>query len=92
MATTKALTLTTAPQNITVQTVCSSVMIKEDESVVGWPTVGLVIVKGGGDNNSITAGKSYTFQAPQGRPFTPGMILGTVSVSTGSTSGIQDEQ
>lgn len=37
MATTKALTLTTVPQNVVVQTVCNSLMLKEDESVTGWP-------------------------------------------------------
>lgn len=91
MATTKSLTLTTTPQNITVQTVCNTVVIKEDESVAGWPTVDLILNKSG-DNNTIHAGKSYSFQCSPGKPFLPGQVLGTLATSTGSTSGIQDEQ
>jgi hypothetical protein len=92
MAITKALTITTVPLNITVLTVCNTVQIKEDESVANWPTAALLIAKGNGDNNTITAGKSYTFQSPVGKPFLPGQVLGTVAIGSGSTSGIQDEQ
>jgi hypothetical protein len=92
MGITKSLTLTTTPQIISVQTVCNSVLIKEDESVANWPATDLIFTKSAGDNNTITKGKSYTFQCPAGKPFTPGTILGTVATSVGSTSGIQDEQ
>lgn len=92
MATTKALTLTTAPQNIIVLTVCSTVLIKEDESVVGWPTVALILKKNSGDADTLTAGKSYTFQSPAGKSYLPGLILGTLATALGSTTGIQDEQ
>jgi hypothetical protein len=92
MGVTKALTITTTPLNITVQTVCHSVTVKEDESVTGWPTTALLINKGPGDNNTLTAGKSYQFLSPPGKAFTPGMVLGTLAVPSGSTSGIQDEQ
>lgn len=92
MAQTKALTLTTTPQSIIVLTVCSTLLIKEDESVANWPTVALLIAKNNGDSDTLTAGKSYLFQSPTGRPFVPGMVLGTVAVSSGSTTGIQDEQ
>lgn len=92
MAQTKALTITTVPQNIMVLTVCNTVLVKEDESVVGWPTVALILKKNNGDADTLTAGKSYTFQAPPGSTFRPGMILGTIATTLGSTSGIQDEQ
>lgn len=92
MAKTKALTLTTTPQNIIVQSSCYSVLVKEDESVGGWPTANIVLVKGGGDPDTLTMGKSYTFLAPQNCQFSVGTILGTIATATGSTSGIQDEQ
>jgi hypothetical protein len=92
VAKTKATTLTSTPQNIVVQSSCNSVLVKEDESVVGWPSVDLILVKGGGDPNTIHAGKSYQFLAPQHCQFSIGTILGTIATATGSTSGIQDEQ
>jgi hypothetical protein len=92
MARTKSLTITATPQNIVVLTVCSTVLLKEDESVASWPTADLVINKGGGDADFITRGKSYSFVAPPGQMFRPGTILGTVAVGVGSTTAIQDEQ
>jgi hypothetical protein len=92
VAKTKATTLTTTPQNIVVQSPCNTVLVKEDESVVGWPTANLVIVKGGGDPDTLTSGKSYQFLAPQHCQFSVGTILGTIATAVGSTSGIQDEQ
>jgi hypothetical protein len=92
VAKTKATTLTTTPQNIIVQSSCNTVLVKEDESVVGWPTANLVIVKGGGDPDTLTSGKSYQFVSPQHCQFSTGTILGTIATATGSTSGIQDEQ
>lgn len=92
MAKTKATTLTTTPQNIVVQSSCNSVVVKEDESVAGWPTVALIITKGSGDPDTLTAGKSYQFLAPQHCQFAVGTILGTIATTIGTTSGIQDEQ
>lgn len=92
MAKTKATTLTTTPQNIVVQTPCNSVVVKEDESVTGGPQTNLLIVKGGGDSNFISAGRSYTFAAPPNCQFAVGTILGTIATAAGTTNGIQDEQ
>jgi hypothetical protein len=92
MAKTKATTLTTTPQNIIVQTPCTTVVVKEDESVTGGPQTNLLIVKGGGDSNFLSAGRTYTFVAPQNCQFSPGTILGTIATATGSTTGMQDEQ
>lgn len=93
MAITKALTLTTTPQDVAVQSVCSTITIKEDESVANWPTTAIIIKKPAtGDANTLTAGKSYQFQCPTGQPFTPGKVLGQVYLPSGSTTGIQDEQ
>jgi len=92
VAKTKATTLTTTPQNIVVQSSCNTVLVKEDESVVGWPTVALVIKKGAGDPDTLTSGKSYQFLSPPNCQFSAGSILGTIAVAIGSTSGIQDEQ
>lgn len=92
MSRTKSTTLTGTPQNIVVLSPCNTVSVKEDDAVVGWPTVDLIIVKGGGDPNTIHAGKSYTFASPPNCQFSVGTILGTIATATGSTSGIQDEQ
>lgn len=93
MSITKQLALNTVPQNVVVQSVCNTVTLKEDESVANWPTSALIIKKPAtGDANYITAGKQYFFQAPPNKPWQPGMILGTVNLPTGSTTGIQDEQ
>lgn len=92
MAKTKATTLTSTPQNIVVQSPCNSVLVKEDETVANWPATNLVIVKGGGDPDTISKGKSYQFLAPQHCQFAVGTILGTIATDIGTTSGIQDEQ
>lgn len=92
MAITKQLALTSTPQNIIVRTVCNRLTMKEDEGVANWPTSDLLIAKGSGDSNRITAGKAYDFDCPIGSPFMPGMILGTVAVPGASTTGLQDEQ
>lgn len=92
MAKTKATTLTTTPQNIVVQSSCNTVVVKEDESVIGGPQANLIIIKGGGDPNTISSGRTYTFLAPPNCQFSVGTILGTIATASGSTSGIQDEQ
>lgn len=96
MAKTKTLALTTTPQQITPQRHCKMITIKEDESVVGWPTTAINIQKptNTDDVNQLTAGKSYPIvpEYPQdcfvaGKP-----IPVWVSVPSGSTTAIQDEQ
>lgn len=94
MGYTKQLALNTVPQNIIVRSVCTSVIIKEDEGVVGWPSTPLIIKKPAdiGDANLITAGKSYEFPSAHGRLWHVGEILGQVYLPSGSTTGIQDEK
>lgn len=93
MAITKSLTLTTTPQDIVVQSVCQTVLVKEDESVANWPTTALIITKpASGAPNTLTAGKSYTFACPPGKLWTPGIVVGQIYLPGGSTTGIQDEQ
>lgn len=93
MASTKALTLTTTPQAVIVVNACKRVIIKEDESVAGWPNVNLIIQKpdASGAQNVITAGKIYEFVAPDRSFFPRGANLGLVFLPSGTTSGIQDE-
>lgn len=93
MAITKQLALNTVPQNIVVWSVCSTLLIKEDESVALWPTTGFIIKKPAvtGDANFITAGKSYSFVATPGSSWSPGQILGQIYLASGSTTAIQDE-
>lgn len=92
MGLTRQLALSTTPQNITVQTVCSTLIVKEDESVASWPTTGFIIKKSSaGDANFITAGRFYSFQAPSGSYWLPGMVLAQIYLPGGSTTAIQDE-
>lgn len=96
MAKTKSLALTTTPQQIVPATHCRSILIKEDESVTGWPTVGLVVRKptAADDANALTAGKSYEIRPkfPQ-EIFVAGVATEAwIAVQAGSTTGIQDEQ
>jgi hypothetical protein len=96
MAKTKTLALTTTPQQITPLTHCRSITIKEDESVVGWPTTNLIIQKptSADDANVLTAGKSYTLtpKYPQDL-FVAGQATQLwISVPSGSTTALQDEQ
>lgn len=95
MAKTKALALSTTPLTITVLTPnVTSVEVKEDESVTGWPTTNLIAKQpdSTGDPNTITAGKSYFFTAQRGATFEPGTTLGTIALPSGTTSGVQTEQ
>lgn len=95
MAKTKALALSTTPLTITVQTPnVTSVEVKEDESVSGWPTTALNVKQpdATGDLNQITAGKSYFFNAQRGTTFEPGTVVGVVYLPSGTTSGVQTEQ
>lgn len=93
MARTKSLALNTVPQNIVVWSVCSTLLIKEDESVASWPTTGFIIKKPAitGDANFISPGKSYSFVAALGSNWIPGQILGQIYLVSGSTTAIQDE-
>jgi hypothetical protein len=95
MGQTKQLALNTVPQNIIVQSVCSELWLKEDESIVAVGGGSPFIIKKPavtGDANYIQAGKSYSFPAPSGMSWVPGMVLGQIYLPTGSTTGIQDEK
>lgn len=95
MSYTKSLALTTTPQSVIVQRRCTSVVVKEDESVTGWPTTNLIIKKpdASADPNIITAGKYYEFTADEGTTFAPGTNLGLIYLPIGAsaTTGLQDE-
>lgn len=89
----KTLALTTTPQQIIVSRMCKRVLLKEDESVVGWPTSNLIIQipDASGSQNVLTAGKAYQFEAPGDAFFGTGTVLGLIFLPSGSTTGIQDE-
>lgn len=94
MAKTKSLALTTTYQDITVSTVCQLVTVKEDESVANYPTVSLKFRRSSSDtaDDVRTAGKSVFIRPAAGRSFQPSDVVGQIAVTTGSTTGIQDEE
>lgn len=96
MAKTKTIALTTTPQQITPLTHCRSITIKEDEAVTNWPTTNIIAQKPttADDANTLTAGKPYIHTPePPFEIFIAGKPTGLwVSVPSGSTTAIQDEQ
>jgi hypothetical protein len=88
-----SLALTATPQAVTAVTVCHTITVKEDESVANWPTVSIWIsATASSTPNKLTAGKSFTFEAPPRRMFAPGDVVGYIATATGTTTGLQVEQ
>lgn len=94
MAKTLSFSLTTSFQDIVVQTVCTTIIVKEDESVANWPTVNLKYKRNASDAafEQLTAGKPKAISAPPGKYFKPGDTPGQIAVDSGSSTGIQDEE
>ena len=94
MAKTKALVLTTTPQEIITTDYCESVEVKELESVANWPTVALVERKplSTSDPDHHVAGVPIIFNAPKGQRFAPLTSVGWVHTASGTTSGVQNER
>jgi hypothetical protein len=93
MAKTKSLSLSSTYQDITVQTVCKTVMVKEAESVANYPTVNLKYRGSSADDDEeLTAGKPKYITKPDGVYWQVGEKAGQIGVTTGSTSGVQYEE
>jgi len=93
VARTKSLALTSTFQDIVVLTVCKTVMVKEDESVAGYPTVNIQYRGSASDDTEeLTAGKPKYIGNTNGKPFQVGDVAGQVACKTGSTTGVQYEE
>lgn len=94
MAITKGnLPLSTTPLAITAQTDCSLILVKEDPTVLNWPTTVLNKRVPNSNSDVIQYGKggAVPFQAPSGVKFAAGTIVGYVDLPSSTTTGVQEE-
>ena len=89
-----SIALTTTYQDITVQTFCKTVMVKEDESVANYPTVNLKYRGSTSDDDEVlTAGKpKYISRSGRDGMWYPGEVAGQIACTTGTTTGVQYEE
>lgn len=89
-----SIALSTTYQDIVVQSVCKTVMVKEDEGVANYPTVNLKYRGSSTDDDEVlSAGKPKYISKPGRDTFwQPGDVAGQVGVTTGTTTGVQYEE
>jgi len=81
------------PEPVIAHTECTEIIVKEDPSVSGWPTVDYNVLGSVSGSTRIrcAAGTEHRFPASWQQAFKPGDIVGYVETVTGSTTFQQKE-
>ena len=88
-----SIALSTTYQDITIQTVCKTVMVKEDESVANYPTINLKFRGSSADDDEVlSAGKPKYISRTGSAWWYPGDVAGQIGVTSGTTTGVQYEE
>jgi len=81
------------PEPVIAHTDCIEIIIKEDPTVAGWPTLDYLVTGSVPGSSAIgcPAGTEYAFRASWQQHFAAGEIVGHVATVSGSTTFQQKE-